>query len=618
MKQKNYRQKFGYSLFLTFSFLINFVSAAKAQDVVTSEDFTGGSSAFVFKNSRKAVQKKVAFRSTASVERTKAQRVETTRRIIKQSVTVAKVNPKRIKSAEVDPTSSAYKLIDLKRKSPEETSVIFAGVGEYWLNLDNVVESLSFFREATDLDAKNVNARNGLSEALTRQGDRLLNDEKYDLAKQPYEEALNYNLQNAGAYAGLAEIYSERDDTEKAISNYEKALGLDKDLTELNAPLGVLYFQKGEIDKSEAALQKAIASNPDNPETQFFFGLVRYKQNRNEEALKAFRRSIELDPTNAEVHYYLGEVYDRQDQDKESIAAYRKAVELKPKYLEAWFDLGAAYYNRASMQGANSVYYDEAINAYREAVKIKPTYGEAHANLGDVYRQLNKIDEAISAYRLATTFIKDDPELYSRFGYVASRRAAAPGYKSFWKMAFENFEKAVALNVQRPDYVDYQNLGWAYYNSAQSDRRDEPELAKTKMMKARDAFQKAIELKPVPKVAAAIYLNLGMTLIDLGDYQASADALKQATEIQKDWLAAFNELGIAYRKKGDYENAVKAFRRTIEIDDKFARGHYNLAESEYRRGNLKEAKKEFEKLKKMNQQRLADELIVATNGGITK
>jgi tetratricopeptide (TPR) repeat protein len=619
MKQQTHRAKFGYSLILTFSFLINFFSTAKAQDVVTSEDFTGGSSAYVFKNSRKATQKKVAFRAASTVQRTAKQRVQTTRSVIKQSVTVAKVKPKRVKTEEIDPRSAKYKMIDFKRKTPQETSVIFAGVGEYWLNLDNIDEALNVFREATVLDGKNQNARNGLSETLTRQGDKFLNDEKYDLAQPPYEEAITQNPNNAGAYAGLAEIFAAENDAPNAIKNYEKALALDADLTELNGPLGVLYYQTGEILKSEIALQKAIAANPDNAETQFFFGLVRYKQNRDDEALAAFRRSIQLDPTNEEVYYYLGEVYDRKENDKEAIAAYRRAVELKPKYTEAWFDLGAAYYNRASDQGANSVDYDEAIKAYKEVVKIKPTHGEAHANLADVYRQRNMLDEAISEYRLASTFIKDDPEIFSKFGYVASKRAAAPGYHSFWKMAFENFEKAVALNAQKPDYIDYQNLGWAYYNAAKSDiRLGNKTEAMGKMAKARDAFQKSIGLNPVPKVAAAIYLNLGMTLTDMGDFKGAAEALEKATGIEKNWIAAFNELGIAYRKNGEYDNAAKAFRRTIDIDENFYRGRYNLAESLFQGGKLSDAKKEFERLKKMKQQRLVDELIVATNGGITR
>jgi superkiller protein 3 len=607
MTGKNQRRGWIFSLVLISTFLINGLPL-RAQDVVTSEDFTGGSSAFVFKTSRKPTQKKIAFRSSTSVSRSKVAKLETAKRIAKQTVTIAKVNPKRTRSKEVDPTATKIDIAALQRKSPQEASVVFAGVGEYYLNKDNLDESVNWFRESASLDPKNANAKTGLSDALVLKGNQLLNKQNYDIAKLMYEEALKNNPKNAGAHAGLGEVYSARDDGGKALESYEKALANDAEMTELYAPLGVLYFQKGEIAKSETYLQKALATNPDNAETQFFVGLLRYKQDRNEEAAAAFKRSIELDPTNPDAHYYLGEVYDRLNQGKEAIAAYQKAIQLNPKYSEAWFDLGVAYFNRDQLT--------EAVDAYKQAIKLKPTYGEAHANLADVYRLTNKWDEAIAAYRMATTFIKDDAELFSKYGYVAARRATTPAYRSHWKVAIENFEQAVKL---APDYIDYTNLGWAYYNVAQSNLTDRNQTDyNANLQKARDAFVKANTLRPVPKVAAAINLNLGMTLTDLGDFPGSIAALKSATDLQKNWLPAINELGIAYRKNGDLENAVKQFRKAVDLDDKFAPAHYNLAESEFRRNNLKDAKKEYEKLKTMNRPDLVRALELATNGGILK
>lgn len=608
---KNFTQKIkGFlSLFLLTAFIVNALPAS-AQEMVISDDFVSGSSAFVFKSSRKSFQKKVASRPTTSVKRTKTAKVETSKRIAKQNVTVAKVSPKRQKTKEIDPVKQKVDTL-IKTKSSTEASVIFAGVGEYYLNTNEPDSAIEAFRESVLLNEKNATAKLGLSEALTRKGDQQLTLEKYEIAKLFYQEAMTNNPKNAFALAGLAEIAGAKDDNDTAITNYEKALALDADLTELYAPLGAIYFQKGEIAKSEFYLQKAVALDGNNAETQFFIGLVRYKQNRNEEAIAFFKKSLLLDPNNSEAHYFLGEVYDRQDRDKEAIAAYRKAVELNPKYVDAWFDLGAAYYNRATDQGPNSIYYEESVKAYKEVVKLRPTYGEAYANLADVYRQMKRLDESIAAYRLATAYIKDDAELFSKFGFVAALRAKDPNFQSFWKLAIDNLEKAVALS---PSYIDYTNLGWAYYNAAQTDLRARREADyKDKLQKARMNFEKSISLNPA---IPAPFLNLGMALTDLGDFQGAINALKKASEMQKNWIPALSELGIAYRKNGDFENAAKQFRRVIELDDKFAAAHYNLAETEYRRGNIKEAKKEYEILKKLNRPDLVLVLEQVTNGGI--
>jgi hypothetical protein len=185
MTGKNHRRSWVFSLVLISAFLMNGLPL-RAQDVVTSEDFSGGSSAFVFKTSRKPTQKKVAFRATTSVTRTKTAKLESVKRITRQTVSVAKVNPKRTRSKEVAPETVKIDSVEFKRKTPQETSVIFAGVGEYHLNRDDVDKSIDWFRESVQLDEKNANAKTGLSDALARKGDQLLNEEKYDLAKMFY------------------------------------------------------------------------------------------------------------------------------------------------------------------------------------------------------------------------------------------------------------------------------------------------------------------------------------------------------------------------------------------------------------------------------------------------
>lgn len=579
-----------------------------AQDVLVTSGIGGGTSAFVFKTSRKAPQKKAAFRATSTVKRSTTSKVANLNRVTKQSATVAKTSPKRKLSKVVDPIASSAEIAAVKRKTPQEASVIFAGVGEYYLNQDQIDESVNWFRESVMLDKKNLQAKSGLADALVRKGNIVLARENYDVARLIYAEALENNPSNAGALAGMAEIYAAKDDVANAIASYEKAMQADADLTELNAPLGVLYYQRGDVPKAEMYLQKAVALDAENAETQFFIGLVRFKQDRVSEALAAFKKSEKLDPKNPEVHYYLGEAYDRLNNEKEAIAAYQQAVALNPRYSEAWFDLGVAYFNREN--------YPKAIDAYKKAIAVTPNFGEAYANLGDVYRLSNDYDNSIASYRHALNTIKDDSELYSKLGLVAALRAQEPGYQSYWKTATESFESAVRLS---PDNIGYSNLGWAYYNLARVNQRDrDPSAYKANLQKAKDALVKADALNPAPKILAAVNLNLGMTLIDFEDFAGAITPLKKASDLEKGWLPALNELGIAYRKTGDFENAVKQFKKTIEIEPKFAAGYYNLAEAEFRRGNKKEARKHYDKLIQLGATLLAQTLVVATNGAILK
>lgn len=573
---------------IIWSFLINSLPT-KAQDIPPTDELSLGSSVFL---SRKTAPKKFVSRGPSRVvKREKTQVVATVKRITKQYNTLAKVTTRRAKVKTVAPEDVP---MDLARIPPQEASVILTGLGQYRYNRDEFDQSIEAYRNSIRLDAKNLNAKLGLSDALTSKAAQLFEDDKEQEAKGLYEEALTFNNENSAAFAGLGEFYDvtgdNKDSRANAISNYEKALQIDKDLTEVFAPIGILYYKQGEIAKADNYLTKALASNPNNAETQYFLGLIRYSQTRYKDSDTAFRQAInlfekspdadKLSQNIAEAHFNLGETYVRLNRPKDALAEYEKATSLNPKYVEAWFESGIVNYN--------SEQYADAVTAYEKVKRLKNDNWENYANLGDAYRKLGKYSEAEGVYRIATQFIKDDAELFSSYGFVL-------GAQSKWSGAINELTKAISLS---PNVLDYTNLGWAFYNSAQTDlkaNRKADAVAKLKL--GRDSLQKAVASKPD---FAPPYLNLGITLTDLGEYEESVKILKRAIGLRKDWLDANNELGLAYRKLNDFDNAAKQFQKTVEIDKNYAAGYYNLGEAEVQRGNTKAAENAQEKLRKLN------------------
>ena len=575
---KKRRLKGFLTLTLIWAFLISGVPGLKAQDLVASSDLSGGSSVFVFRGSSKAKQSKVAFKKNP--KRTVAQKQQTRAKIVRQTNTVAKDNQKKRPTKRVDPQSLAKITQKLKTMPPKEASLVLAGAGEYYLERDDLVQAIDFFKESVTLDSANKFGKVGLSDSYTRQGYLHIEKNETDKAKFFFEEAIKYDDRNANAYAGLGEISDTLEQDKDTLKIYEKALQVDPNLTELYAPVAILYYQEGEIDNAEKYLSKALAADPNDSQNQYFLGLLRYKQNRLDEALTAFRRSLQIDANSAEAHYYLAEVYGKQGKDKEAIAEYQKAVELNPKYVDAWFDLGAAQYNAENYAAAEA--------AYKKVIVLKNDYWEAHANLGDTYRMKNDFGNAEGSYRIASGRIKDDAELYSKYGYVLGRQGK-------WKGSIEQLNNA--LNIDKNGF-DYANIGWAYYNAAQNNLRNRREAAaKADLEQGKIALQKAVEMNDKNEAA---YLNLGITLTDLGDFAGSSKALERAVALRKDWLPALNELGIAYRKLGKLDDAIKQFRRTVELDNRFAAGYYNLGEALYRNRNSGEAKKMVDKLKPLH------------------
>jgi len=594
--------------------------AALAQgDIVPVSDITGGSSVFVWpRGAASAAPKRFVTRSKTI--RTKEAKLETARKITTQYERLARVAPRRQRESVIDPNDP--RIPKIPTMPPDQASKLFTGVGEYYIDKNDSENAINFFREATELDSKNLIAPKGLSEALSLKGNELLVKDQAKAAKDLFDEALKYNPNNAVAYYGLAEVFSVQEVDDKSIENYEKALGFDKDLTEIYVPLGILYYQAGNISKADELLTKAVSTNADSAEVQFFVGLVRYSQNNNIVALAALEKATQLKPDFADAFYYKGETLERMGRSAEAAAAYQKALELKPNYFEAAFDLGSEYYKLQQ--------WDKSVAAYEKAVKLDNSNVQAYINLGDAYRMAQSYEKAEAAYNLAVSFFErmpafdktDKADTYNKIGYVISQQCPINVSKFLpcrWNTATLSLEKAVALTN---DNIDYANLGWAYYNAAKRDLADGKTAdAQAKLEKARTNLQKASAADS--RYLSAPLVNLGMALNDLGDYANAIAVLTRVVQAEPKWAFAIDQLGVAYLGNKDYKNAIDQFSTVVKKDDKYAMGWFNLGKAQFANGNAGEAKKAYLQLRKLGSSNpkandLANRLDRETGGAMAR
>jgi len=595
--------------------------AILGQGVVEVAGIGGETSIFVF---RKTAATPTRLVSRAKAVRTKEQRIETARRVNRQYVALAKAAPRRARAKAIDP-ENLPPTIRIKLMPREEASKLFAGVGEYYIDANDIENAITFFREAVLMDEKNTIAPKGLSEALALKGNELLVKDQQDEAKTYFDEAIKYNPNNAVAYYGLGEIYADRaskevavdDSDERSITNYEKALAFDKELTEIYTPLGILYYQSGQIARADEMLSKAVEADPNSAVAQHFLGLVRYSQNRNADALKSFERAVALQTDYADAYFFAGESLIRLERFKDATVQYQKALEYKPKYFEAQFALGNAYYELKQ--------WVDAVGAYEKAVKLKNDNIQVYINLGDAYREVSDFEKAESRYNLAVAFIERDKsfdkfdaaDTYSKIGFVIAQQCPI-NYAKFmpcrWETATRALEKAAALTN---DNVDFANLGWAYYNAAKRDESENrPDQAREKLEKAKLNLQKAVSADS--RFLTAPLVNLGMALNELGDHKTAVDVLGRVVEHQPRWTFALNELGKAYYGMKDYKNAITIFRSAADRDPDSSSSWYYLGIAQFESGNIAEAKKAYQRLRKINANMLADRLDRETKGAVSR
>ncbi|HEV3219810.1 MAG TPA: tetratricopeptide repeat protein [Candidatus Acidoferrales bacterium] len=136
---------------------------------------------------------------------------------------------------------------------------------------------------------------------------------------------------------------------------------------------------------------------------------------------------------------------------------------------QAWQQLKDAY--EAQMEGD----YDRAVVLYQSSLALHPT-AEAHTFLGWTYHFQGKIEEAIAECKLA---IEVDPDFGNPYNDIGSYLIGLGRYDE----AIPWLDRAITAKRYDPRHFPYFNLGRAY-------------LAKGMINRARDFFQKALEIEP--------------------------------------------------------------------------------------------------------------------------
>src|SRR5690348_1862628 len=136
--------------FLISTVVLLNIPSVFAQDVVTSDDFSGGASVYTFRESRKAKQKKSAVKRNFVASRNTAQRKKT-RSSVKTQL-VAKNKPRtRVKA--VEPTAIA-KTAPKTPAAKTKASSDYAGAGETFLDRDETDEAVAAFRKSLEYNPK--------------------------------------------------------------------------------------------------------------------------------------------------------------------------------------------------------------------------------------------------------------------------------------------------------------------------------------------------------------------------------------------------------------------------------------------------------------------------------
>ena len=368
----------------------------------------------------------------------------------------------------------------------------------------------------------------------------------------------------------VGKIFEANGQADQAVASYRRALQTDPGFAPARLALIQAELNRGNREAAMEEAKKAAADMPTSPEIQMLLGEMAVRQEDYTAALGYLERAMNGLPGSADGWALLGRAYQFTGRFNDAADAYGKAVELAPQNFgyrttyglllgmtgdlegglaqltkvvetpgykdeDAWVNLGWVYRNMNKP--------DESIAAYRKALAIDPKQAQAALGLGWAYTQKKEYDQAIAAYQQA---VQLDPKL-APDAYTGISWAYI--YKSDAAKAKEFNQKAAAAGRTDPrlaEYIDKLEKG-LLLRAEEMERLKEEQQKDAERARRLDAANNAVRSKnPATRARGARDLALaGPGAVDTLIYLMQADP---------DWRVriaaakALGSLGSAARK----------------------------------------------------------------------
>lgn len=349
----------------------------------------------------------------------------------------------------------------------------------------------------------------------------------------------------------LALINSEAGFTEEAAMNFAKAIENPKDPPErVMAQLLTFYEAHNKPAALKSVVDDFFAANPERAEISqpmvsgmtggvaevlYTMGGIMLGAGMSNDAAIYQQLALYIKPDFEESTLILADAYSDLQQHELANIAYNK---IEPQ---------SQYYKRAQMRVAinyeRSSNLDKALAVLDTLNKRYPDDLEIMVTKGDLLRIHSKFDEAIDAYTMAISGIK---ELKTSYWPVLFARGSCYERVGKWELAEVDLKKALELKPDQPDVLNYLGYGWLERGMYRE--------------QARAMIEKAFKARPDD---AEIVDSMGWALYLEGDYASATPYLEKAVELLPGDPTVNDHLGDVYWRVGRKTEARFQWERSL-------------------------------------------------------
>ena len=238
-------------------------------------------------------------------------------------------------------------------------------------------DSLSGFTDILDFEGL-LDPKDRIGDiALFSEAKAALAAQNWNLAEGLYRKLVERSPQNARGYQGLAVLYGQIQDWDRALENLDLAIQHQPGSEDLQRFLGQLLIEMGEVEDGVEVLS-ALPSREADASTCIWLGIGYRQLGRGDDAKSWFRRGLALEGDNQWLLLYLGNQLASEKSYQEAEELYRKAIRVAPYFYLTFYNYGVMLVE----QGEPS----RAAGLIRRSAELNPQHGPSRQALAQLRR----------------------------------------------------------------------------------------------------------------------------------------------------------------------------------------------------------------------------------------
>lgn len=409
------------------------------------------------------------------------------------------------------------------------------------------------FKEAMELDHKNIDARLALAKVYIKQS-------KIADAQAVLTSAIKDFPKTKASYFMLAAVEAHLGHKSAALQLYKQVSAIDGKDIGAQYMAGMLALDMGNSAEAQQIADKLVKQFPGHPATSRLVGMLNYVQGKFDDAVVNLRKSLQK-MSDFAGHYFLGMTQYRLGHYELALNQFQKSLDIKPDNLRARVMVGMTLFKQKRL--------DDCIRQITQVLDKDDKIAMAHNVIGSAYLAEGKFDQGMKHLDRAVELNPNLADVHMKKGLFDLSRGDQD------RAAIE-LEKAVAV---APESLN-------------------PRIMLVSLKLRQQNYQGAIETLKAglngSDKDALLYNYLAAAYFSQKQVDSAVRALKKAQQIKPDYLTPYFNLAKYYLAAQQPDKAVEQYQSVLKIAPDNVKAMVALGGIQEMRGDATGAKASYE------------------------